>query len=291
MSEISTVIWDGDNTLWDWMGYAVPAYEAMCEEIARIADTDFETTAAAMKAFYAEKGTLEDPRVIQGLNGAGFFNNVENFDQDATISRVQGVFSRVRRANLHLYDGIEEPLQLIHGRGLKQILLTDAPEPQARARIRHANLSLFFDSIHAMPGPDIRDLPTHFQRSLTERANEPITHIAPNEKPHSDLESILDMTREQIARQVVMIGDNDAKDMGLARLYGCRGIHAAYGAANPADVARIQRFAPQRVAGRNMQLSKPQSSAEATDAVPGSQADKNLIRVARHPSEIIGLLC
>lgn len=282
MSELSTVVWDGDNTLWDWMGYAVPAYEAMCEEIARIAGTDFKTTAAAMKAYYSSKGTLEDTRLIQGLEAAGFFSQVQNFDGETTITRVHGIFSRVRRANLHLYDGIEEPLRHIRERGMRQVLLTDAPLPQARARIRHANLHVFFDEIHAMPGVPTQDLPAQFRSSLQERKDEPTGHVVPEEKPHSDLEAVLKMTREQIARHVVIIGDNNSKDMALARQYECSGIHAEYGAAHPDQILRIQQFAPPRVARRNMQVQQE----------PGSVSPKkpDRIRVANNPTEIIYLL-
>ncbi len=50
-SDIKHVVWDGDNTIWDWMGYAVPAYEAMCKSISRLSRKSFKATAAAMKDF------------------------------------------------------------------------------------------------------------------------------------------------------------------------------------------------------------------------------------------------
>lgn len=47
MSEnIRHVVWDGDNTIWDWMIYAVPSYEAMCRTIATISRKSFTATSA-----------------------------------------------------------------------------------------------------------------------------------------------------------------------------------------------------------------------------------------------------
>lgn len=81
----------------------------------------------------------------------------------------------------------------------------------------------------------------------------PRVYVLLEEKPHVDLERIFGMTREQVARHVAIIGDNDSKDMELARRYGCVGVHAAYGAADPALGKRLDRFAPPRVKNRSMQ--------------------------------------
>ena len=72
LNRIELAVWDIDNTISNWMSYAVLTYEAMCATIAEIADKSFDETAAEMKKFYAAKGTLEDEGLIQGLNEAGF---------------------------------------------------------------------------------------------------------------------------------------------------------------------------------------------------------------------------
>ena len=108
---LETVIWDGDNTLWNWMTYAIPAYEAMQNEIARIAEKSPEETAAAMKAFYTEVGTIEHEGLVQGLQAAGFFRNVPNFNLEDTIQRAQTAFNLVRRQHLHVYDGIRDVME------------------------------------------------------------------------------------------------------------------------------------------------------------------------------------
>lgn len=275
---INTVIWDLDNTIWDWMGYAVPAYEAMCNEIAKIAGKSPDETANAMKAFYAKSGTIEDVGLVQGLVAADFFDGVEGFDKDKVILQVQRVFSKVRRENLHVYPGIAAVMEEINKRGLRQIAVTDAPKEQAEARLRRSGLSSFFEHVHTMPSPKVEGIPSELQRRFDD-PNAPNHSILTEEKPHTDLERILDMTRERIAKEVAIIGDNTSKDMALAQNFGCLGIHAEYGVSNPDLIARIQRFAPPRVANRNMQAANQDVEVNAKKSFVSARKPEDILEI------------
>ncbi len=274
-NKLTHIVWDGDNTLWGWMDYAVPAYEAMCRLIARSSGKTEEETAAAMKAFYTERGTLEDAGLVQGLAAAGFFDHMAHFDQTQMVRNVQMVFSRERSANLKLYEGIQDVLEAVNGLGIEQQLLTDAPNAQARARLQHFNLGHMFTQRNAMPGRRPAGLPERRDRPWMSGSE----RIMRDEKPHTDLEAILNLTREQITEQVMIIGDNYPKDMGLAMFYGCRGIHAAYGLAAPDLVARIQKFAPESALRRN--------ASTHPFAVEG--AESRIVAVAQ-PRQILGFI-
>lgn len=266
-NDLHTVLWDGDNTIWNWMQYAVPAYEAMCEEIAHITGKSFDETADAMKEFYSFHGTLEHEGLIQGLGVSGFFRHVVNFDQEQTILRVQTLFATVRRQNLHVYPGISRVMREFHHKGIVQHILTDAPARQALARLSHSKLSSYIDTVFAMPSAEISDTPFSLKKKLSKDAYQPKVVLVSEEKPHTNLEILLTMTRDQIARRVGMIGDNMAKDMALGERYGMRGVHAAYGAATQDYVRRIQRFAPVRVASRNMEAVGPSSDTKGNPRI------------------------
>ncbi|PIR55244.1 hypothetical protein COU74_02475 [Candidatus Peregrinibacteria bacterium CG10_big_fil_rev_8_21_14_0_10_36_19] len=270
--DLKCVVWDGDNTIWGWLEYAVPAYEAMCREIGIIAGKSFEETAEAMKEVYTKAGTLEYEGLIQDLVTTGFFSSVEGFNIDSTIRRVQKSFSDVRRENLHVYPGVSAVMREIHNRGIKQIMLTDAPGGQADARLRRSRLGSYMDEVFAMPTAEIKDIPDGFTRHFS--GDGPRVNPLNEEKPHTDLENVLKMTRAEIAKHVAIIGDNRSKDMRLALLYECIGVHAAYGAADPDLVRRISVIAPPRVASRSMEIG-------------GDELDENRIRTANKPTEIL----
>lgn len=273
MRKLELVVWDGDGTLWDWMSYAVPAYEAMCDEIASIAGKSSDETAAAMKAYYTTVGTMEDERLVQGLNSAGFFNHIKDFDINNCIRRAQSTFAGVRTQKLKVYDGIPVVMGEIHDRGIPQILLSDAIRSQAQLRLRFSKLGKYIKEIHCMPSAPSSDIPAEYRRVHSDLV---VVHELPNEKPHIDLEKVVRKTRKQIKEGVVIIGDNDSKDMVLADLYECLGIKAKYGATTLDLIRRIKRFAPDSAVGRNTQvLTAPLSDR---------------IRIANSPMEILKYL-
>ncbi len=267
--EITDVIWDGDNTIWDWVGYAVVAYEAMAQTIAEETGKPEPEVAAAMKAFYTLKGTIEDEGLIQGLEARGFFKNVPDYDHDKLIKKVQKVFARVRRKNLHVYKGVQKVFKTIVENNMKNTILTDAPSFQAKMRIKRSHLGPFLKKVNALPSAKIENLPATFEKRKQKGvydASFDITEIE-TEKPHTNLEKILQMTREQIRKHVVIIGDNDRKDMELVRRYGCRGIHAVYGEAQQDLIKRLLRFSPERVALKNVAINDAEQPEEGQRGV------------------------
>jgi len=292
--EITDVIWDGDNTIWDWMKYAVEAYEAMALAIAEETGKSEPEVAAAMKKFYTKAGTIEDERLIQGLTNDGFFKGIPNFDmdkRDKLIEKIQKVFHKARSKHLHVYPGVYKVFKTVHEKGINNRILTDAPARQAKMRLKHSRLGPLLKHVNALPSKNDPDLPEIFlEREKTGKyaADFDITEI-PTEKPHSNLEEILKMTREQIRRHVVIIGDNDRKDMELVRLFGCRGIHAVYGETTNDLLQRLLRFAPERVAQKSSSLpSAKNGDADAQAAKPAEH--QGLIIPVKDPREILKVL-
>jgi FMN phosphatase YigB (HAD superfamily) len=154
-------------------------------------------------------------------------------------------------------------MKRIRERGIEQIMITDAPGGQASERLHSSRLGKNISRIYAMPTADLPDLPSGFRRH---KSSIPLYDLK-REKPHVDLEEIFEKTREKIGRTVVIVGDNESKDMELARRYGCIGVHARYGVARAELVERIRKFAPDRVARRSMQLEGDGGVGAANDRI------------------------
>lgn len=283
-SEIKEIVWDADNTLWDWVSYAVPAYEAMSAHISKRTGIPEPKVAAAMKRFYTDMGTMENVFLIQGLHAMKFFP--KDWDQqqiEKLTEEAQSIFSTVRENNLKLYEGAKEAFLTTMEKGIRNTILTDAPGIQAPMRLKHFKL---FDKdqkkmrAFALKATKPKKLPQKFMaKQLRGKYKLPFQlRYINEEKPHTNLEKILHMTREDIRRHVIIIGDNFKKDMGLAQKYNCRGLHAIYGEANPELITRILRFAPTRIAKRNI-------SIETTNHEP--KTNNNLIEIIESPREIL----
>jgi phosphoglycolate phosphatase-like HAD superfamily hydrolase len=210
--------------------------------------------AAAMKRFYTDAQTIENPWLIQGLHSKGFVNDVKHFDLDNLIEKAQDAFNKQRQKYLKLYPGIKQLLSATKESGIQNDILTDAPSFQAARRIIHFKLHGNITNFYTMPAAHPTRLPKKFlERQLNGKYSLPFkVKEIQEEKPNTDLEELLQMTRQEIAQYVVIIGDNPKKDMALAQKYGCRAIHAAYGLASQEYLQRLLRFSPERATKRNV---------------------------------------
>jgi phosphoglycolate phosphatase-like HAD superfamily hydrolase len=282
--EISKIVWDGDNTIWGWAEYAVPAYEAMTQCISAETGIDETTIARELQSYYVEVGSIEDERAIQGLAKKGLFRNVKNFDEKFLhdlIIKAQKAFAEARKENLHVYPGIAKTLKQTHLAGIKNIILTDAPSRQAAMRIAHSRLGPYIDAVFARKKADDKELPAEYREKEKQgkyKVSFDVIEVA-EEKPFTNLEEILKMTREEIEKCVVIIGDNDDKDMELARRWGCRGIHTVYGIPDKKLIERLMKFSPQSILKRNAAIiNRPKNN---------QQKDNSRIKIAENADQIL----
>jgi phosphoglycolate phosphatase-like HAD superfamily hydrolase len=268
--EIKQIVWDGDNTIWGWAEYAVPAYEAMTACISKETGIPEETIARELQNYYVETGSIEDERAIQGLAKKGLFNDIKNYNDKflhGLILKAQKAFSKARKEHLHVYPGIAKTLKQTHRAGIKNVILTDAPSRQAAMRIFHSHLSPYIDGVFARKKASDDGLPVEYSEKEKKgkyRVNFKVIEVD-EEKPFTDLEKILKITREQIRNHVVIIGDNDEKDMEIARIWGCRGIHAVYGIPDKKLIERLLKFSPQSILRKNASIKNPKKDNRPKD--------------------------
>lgn len=281
MTEITDVVFDGDNTIWDWVTYAAHGYDAMAQCIADESKRPEPEVAAAMKQFYTMAGTMEHRGLIQGLEAAGFFKSVPNFNRKELVDKVQNAFTEARRKYLRIYKGMKQIIQTLHECGKRISIITDAPEFQAKMRVKHFKLDPFIEGgVYAMADSDIQDLPEKFkerQKAGLYDADFP-TFVTPVEKPDSDLETILQMTLEQIERRVLIIGDNHKKDIALAERYGCRAIYAVYGMPKKEYLDRLLRLSAEKVARKNTAISKETNPKTTNNRIVPANEPYDILR-------------
>lgn len=266
MPEIKEIIWDADNTIWNWVRYAAKAYPAMARVIAEETGIAEEDVIAGMKAYYTAVGTMESPWLIQGLEKMGFFRRAPKKPVDLKYLRQSAmrVFQHARAKNFKKYEGVSEIMELAHRQGIKNRILTDAPRTQAVMRLKRSRLDPYISSIHAVKTHEIiTQIPPEIEWAQKNGKYDIDCEVEELEleKPDTRLEHILkivaethDKARKYIQDHVAIVGDNDLKDMELARRYGCLGIHALWGQPDPHDLEILSRFAPEKIAQRNLSV-------------------------------------
>ncbi len=251
---------DIDGTLIKWMEAYVPAYEAMCEALAEYSGKTYLETERAMKAFYTAVGSLENEGLVQGLYAVGFFKGVRNFDMLSAIHVAKTAFSKARRENIAVYDGVPEMLYEILKR-VPLFALSDGPLIQVRLRMQLAGILDDIPHVFGTRSAVVPSFPEQYRRDAGLNPD----FVVDQEKPNTKLEPILTMDRAQIESGAAYLGDSDGKDGGLARVYGMRGFLAKWSKLDMKLVERLLRFAPDTSVKNHMKghAIQPAGSSES----------------------------
>jgi len=287
--EIKDIIWDADNTIWNWVRYAARAYQAMADCITAETELPEGLVVAEMKKFYTSAGTLENAGLIQGLESQGLFKGVKNYDGKVLLAKVRKTFSDTRNHYLKKYAHVKEVMEKAQKKGINNIIVTDAPGFHAVRRLVRSKIHKLIKRAYAMPSGNTDNLSEDVREKIRAgKYSTPFEVIEINtEKPDTNLEEVLRLENgktsnaQYIRNHVAIIGDNDQKDMALARKWGCLGIHALWGLPDAADIAILKKFSPQSAAARNA----PMTAIDQNNA----PSEPNIIRVQK-PEELDGIL-
>lgn len=286
-SDKPIILFDADNTLWDWVKYYAPAYEAMAETIAKESKKRPEEVQKAMQEYYRKKGTIEDSGLVQGLTENHFFEHLSAAQINRLTIKAHNAFKAAQPKKLPLYDGIEEALKEIASRNIFTAILTDATQRKALNRLKQSNLDQYFKYVISLPTQDPKQMPEELEKERQEEKKHwvqlELIEIK-EQKPDTPLEKILGLTREQISKNVIIVGDNEKKDIALAQKFDCVSLHAEYGHPNPADLSIITKYSPHSVLMKNMRIE-----CGIKDTEPKKGSTHKIISV-RNPGDIASII-
>jgi len=196
---LKAVILDLDNTLTDFMRMKSVSIEAAVESMIDAGlDMDPEEAKAKLFEIYDREG-IEDQRVFDR-----FLN--ENFGEIDPMLHTAAIlgYRRGREYTLVLYPHVKRTLIGLAKRGLKLVVLSDAPRYQAWSRLCYLQLQHFFDHVITFEDTHVRKPdPAPFMRAIE------LLQMKPDE--------------------VIMVGDWPERDMVGGRGVGIRTVYARYG--------------------------------------------------------------
>ena len=204
---LKAVIFDLDNTLTDFMRMkAVSIDAAVGAMIDAGLDMDAEETKRKLFEIYDREG-IEDQRVFDK-----FLN--ENFGEIDPMIHTAAIlgYRRGREYTLVLYPHVKRTLIGLAKRGLKLVVLSDAPRYQAWSRLCYLQLQHFFD--HVITFED-----THVRK--------------PDRAPFMKAIELLQMK----PNEVIMVGDWPERDVVGASGVGIKTVYAKYGDTSGAAVS------------------------------------------------------
>jgi putative hydrolase of the HAD superfamily len=196
---LRAVIFDLDNTLTDFMRMKDVSIEAAIEEMID-AGLDMPPDEAKTKLFdiYDREG-IEDQRVFDRF----LMEEFGEIDPMIHTAAILG-YRRGREYTLVLYPHVKRTLLDLAKRGLKLVVLSDAPRYQAWSRLCYLQLQHFFDHVITFEDTSVRKPdPAPFEKAIE------LLQMDPNE--------------------VIMVGDWPERDMVGGRGAGIKTVYAKYG--------------------------------------------------------------
>jgi putative hydrolase of the HAD superfamily len=196
---LRAVIFDLDNTLTDFMRMKRVSIKAAIEEMID-AGLKMSIEEATRKLFdiYDREG-IEDQRVFDRF----LEEELGVIDPMIHTAAIIG-YRRGREYTLVLYPHVRKTLLELAKRGLKLVILSDAPRYQAWSRLCYLNLPHFFDHVITYEDTQVRK---------------------PDAAPFKRAIELLQMSPDE----VIMIGDWPERDMVGAKGVGIRTVYARYG--------------------------------------------------------------
>lgn len=233
MKKISAVIFDVDNTLYDFTDFYNPAMTAMIEKIVEKSGIDKDQIIKEFRTIHQREGTSEYVFAIQELPSLNKLHPAENITElyDDAIH----AFRSERKKHLKLYDGVLETLKQIKESGARVIAYTESPGFHAMSRLKKLGLDGVLDVVYSMPDheiPDSKDMDvvrmypkSNYRFEKTEMRFTPRGVLKPN--PESIQAIIHDLNINE--DQILYVGDHLMKDMAMAKKIGMNAAHASYG--------------------------------------------------------------
>lgn len=280
---------DIDNTVFDWVNYYVHAFGALLETVSETIKVPYPTLAAQAKEVFALHGSIEYPFAVQELPAV---NEHYGDDIDRMLAECVDpsrlVFKAVAVKNMKLYPGVAETLKKIRADhpGLPIAALTDAPRYVAMWKLNKLGILSMFDAVYGLPDPklptsaklgrvkvDARILLKHLQQNNFGFVGK--IRILPDdyEKPGvRGLKTVLmDFDHDEPASKrhnVLWLGDNLRKDIGLGVKIGVQTAWAKYGAnVSPDLLKKLHEFSPPLNIHKNANLTAEHPESPVADLV------------------------
>lgn len=289
MRPVKLIVTDIDNTIFDWISYYVHSLGALFANVAREIGCSEDVLRGEAKQIFSAHASIEYPFLIQEMPTV-----LEHYGSD-----IDGMLSSLVEPSRLIFKAEAEkwlvpyPNVLKTFKKLKElypstpiVALTDAPRYVAMWKLNKLGLLGEFSAVYGLADPRLPTDPVlgrvkvtpkillkHLQQSNFNYAGK--IRILPDEyeKPGvRGLKTVLmdyDLDESKESRgQVIWVGDNLRKDVGLGKKLGVQSIWASYGTkVDPKMFELLRTFSPDENVEKNIYIDHKGAEAPVPDFV------------------------
>jgi FMN phosphatase YigB (HAD superfamily) len=249
------LVCDLDNTLYDWVGYFVPTFNAMVEAALPIIGCDREQLLDDLREVHQRHHDSEQPfALIESSIVQRRFAGMSLAEMAKALDPAFHAFNSTRKKTLRLNPGVMEGLSSLHRAGIILVAHTESRLYGAFDRLLRLEILRYFRKVYCRERPAsvhpneaasaawLNKVPMNLVRELAH-------HQA---KPDPDVLLEICRTEGVEASDTAYVGDSVARDILMAKRAGVFAIWAEYGAKHDrslyADLVRVTHWTPDEVA-------------------------------------------
>lgn len=220
--DISTIICDFDNTLFNWFDQWYNSFSKLLERL-ELLGFPKDDLINSIKFINKSHGTSEYHNLLNELQ---LLNEIEK--KDEIVLDLKQFYLEQKNSNLKLYPGVLETLKSLRTLGCSIIIYTESRALYSNERLVQLGLDGVVHKIYS-PAHHIDlepcELEGSYKLQCTQHILLPKQDIKPNPKTLTDIISQVGAKKEQ----VIYIGDSKMKDIQMANKAGVTSVWAKYG--------------------------------------------------------------
>ena len=229
------LVCDLDNTLYDWVGYFVPAFYAMIDEVVRITHCDRERLLDDFREVHRMYHDSEHPfALLETRTIRTLYAGRSRHEVAAALDPAFHAFNSVRKSQLQLYPGVRKTLDEIYRAGVLLVAHTESKLHAVIDRLTRLELTHYFRRIYCRERAQVdHPNPAMNRHLLAEFPMEKVSELSHHQRKPDPTVLLEICKREQIAvTAAAYVGDSLVRDVLLARSAGVLAIWAKYGVAH-----------------------------------------------------------
>lgn len=217
---IKLLITDLDDTLYSWIGFFIPAFNAMVNELSVILNKNKNELLKEYKEVHQKKGSVEYPYATMCLPSVQ--NAYPNSTKEELKNKLNSAFHKfnsIRKSQLKLYPNVKTTLTDLVQSKIKIVGYTESAAENGFYRLKRLEIDHLFHAVYVSDSQ--YDLPKSI--SLSSK-----THIVHGKKPNPNLLKEICEQEDVLLSEAIYIGDSLTKDIYMAKKAGILSVLCDY---------------------------------------------------------------
>lgn len=225
---IKLIITDLDDTLYSWIGFFIPAFYDMVQELSILINEPKEKLLQEYKAFHQKVGSVEYPFSTLHLPSVKKkYCGLTDEQVKVELNPAFHKFNSTRKKLLKLYPGVENTLKFFYDNDIIVVAYTESAEENGFYRLKKLGIDNYFKEVYVSDS---------LYKHINTIQSSPKTHIVHGKKPNAEVLKEICYEEKVSIYETVYIGDSLSKDMLMAKQAGITSIWCDFPRENIGDL-------------------------------------------------------